>query len=221
MAQVEQVKGMPYNFRWFDKTLAGSSLPDKDFPKFAKDRGITTIFRVLEDREIQYDFLDADYGDLNVIKLPTSDAGFPEPDKMKRFLSNMDKVKAANEKALVHCRLGRGRTSLFAGIWLLHEGKNFVETKSILTDMSQVRNPDGVMFEAFQNDLETDSQRRYLDRFGRSRGAYNEEMIGNDMQKKWLNEFAKSKTEWMIPPIVEHSTAEHPKRKTGLKSINI
>ena len=114
------------NFRWFDKLLAGSSLPfSKESILAMHKAGIHTVISFLEPHEEIMPHAEklevARKLGINLISIPIPNMGPPTTAQFKKFLRIMRAADKTNRKVLVHCLMGVGRTGAMAAGYLIAE----------------------------------------------------------------------------------------------------
>ena len=114
-------EGMPHRteeFTWIVRNKFGASWwPDPPVFKRYEREGIKVIINCSEydnKKDIPEGF---DYYHINV-----PDYGLPTEEQISRFLKICDKHGEKNERIVVHCVAGCGRTGQFVVVWAAHNG---------------------------------------------------------------------------------------------------
>jgi len=141
-----------------DTHIYGSSSPhkEKDFSKwytFMKSQGITKVLVLLNqddlikiEKESGFNVLEQhkkEFGADNIMWVPVKDFSYmPRDDFFNKVYPFLENAVVNDEKVVVHCSAGIGRTGHVLLAWLVHhEGMSAEEAKEVLWSGDATRNP--------------------------------------------------------------------------------
>ncbi len=118
--------------------------------RFYKEIGITLIVSLLEESEayeigLQGEGNVAEQFGMGFLSFPIVDRGLPESFyEFRKFVSDVHARITAGGHAAVHCRAGIGRSGLFAGSILIHEGFEPDKAFDLISEKRGVAVPDTI-----------------------------------------------------------------------------
>lgn len=145
-----------YPLKWVTENLAVGYAPrSEEDLESVKDQGITAIMNLCGEC---YDLhAIEERGGFLVYFLPLPDEGAPDMEEMEKAVAWVDESIASENKILVHCRFGIGRTGTFVAAYLLSKGY------SLKAALSKMEHTPSAPYSRVQWEL--------LERYGKKVGA--------------------------------------------------
>jgi protein-tyrosine phosphatase len=120
-----------------------------DWIAFMKAQGVRRVICLLSDDELKYYptlsggllglYIDT-FGKDNLLWAPTADRQLPTGEAVRHILYFLHDAMLKDEKSVVHCSAGLGRTGLVLAAWLVYR-HHMTERKAIRTVEEQNRSP--------------------------------------------------------------------------------
>ena len=149
------------NFSWvIPNILAASAIPssEKDLEWLVKKQGISTIISLTEEKlskKIKYFEKIRKELNFKYYNVPTIDGTGFYIHQFEKIIKIFNESKNSNEKILIHCEGGYGRTSTaITAIWMIHYEKNLQDS---ISEISK----EGIRPQAIYTDIQLESLREW------------------------------------------------------------